>query len=526
MGKANARPQGFGGAFSRLSAICFVCVSGAALGQTSSPSPSPSPSALVTPSAQLAAPSIGVVEQLRGAGFAQTSGQLPRIMGKGLALIEGDRLTTADNALAIVKLNDGTKMTLRPGTELVLSRFSFIENNSASAAGAGNDNAMVLQLLRGGLRTLTGLISKSSPNAARIQTSTATIGIRGTDFDARICKAGECAGPSLSAPPTSASPIAASARVLQQQGQISAVDELGKRRTLSTGGSVYPGEIIETASNASALLAFRDESKMNLGASTRLRVDDFSFDADQPGAGRNFVSLLRGSLRAVTGLIGKANRQNVRFSTSTATIGIRGSEAGISCTGKCATDVGETPLETPLVVPTPGSGGGTASNSGLAVFTFDGVLIVTPIVVTPAGQTPSPQEPVELVAGRGIAFSGLLGASGVPQFELLSAPPGLSLPSPAGVAIPPGTFSQTPVADGAEGLFVFVREGHIVLNSAGQQTDLGKNEAGFVGGAQQGMTRLQNIPNHVLLDAVPLPTVGNINIPGLRPQSSTDPVCR
>ena len=42
------------------------------------------------------------------------------------------------------------------------------------------------------------------------------------------------------------------------------------------------------------------------------------------GDGRVLVSLLRGSLRALTGLIGKANNRNVGFATATATIGVRG----------------------------------------------------------------------------------------------------------------------------------------------------------------------------------------------------------
>lgn len=455
---------------------------------------------------------IGEVEQLRGAGFAQSEGQLPRIMGRGLLLNEGDRLTTADNALAIIKLKDGTKMTLRPGTEMVLSRFNFVDNSD------NNSNAMVVQLLRGGLRALTGLISKTSPNAAKIQTNTATIGIRGTDFDARICKGSECTGnvaPNSSLTNTTTSQIGASARVLQQQGQLNAIDEQGQRRVLSVGGSIYPGDIIETAGNASALLAFRDESKINLGGATRLRIDDFSFDAAQPAAGRNFVSLLRGSLRAVTGLIGKANRQNVRFSSSTATLGIRGTDFAMDCTGLCAGQ--ESTINF-------GNFGGAAN--GLTVFTFEGAVVVnlTPLVIP--GQAVVQLPPIELLAGRGIVVSGQVGASGQLQVAPLVAPPSQPLPaSPAGVVIPPGTFSQAPVAEGAEGLFVFVRDGHIAITTEKQQIDLGRNESAFSGRALE-VVRLQTTPIHVVRDVVPMPNTSNINIPGLRPARSTDPVCR
>ena len=125
------------------------------------------------------AQSVGEVEFSRGVGFAQSPGKLPRALGKGLQLNEGDRLTTSDGAAAIIKLQDGSRMTLRPDSELIVQQFQF--NQGAP------DNSMVMQLLRGGFRAVTGLISKGSPNAAKIQTSTATIGIRGTDFDARIC---------------------------------------------------------------------------------------------------------------------------------------------------------------------------------------------------------------------------------------------------------------------------------------------------------------------------------------------------
>ena len=463
---------------------------------------------------------IGEVEQLRGAGFAQREGQLPRILGRGLPLLEGDRLTTADNALAIIKLNDGSKMTLRPGTELVLSQFSYADNSSS--------NAMVLQLLRGGLRALTGLISKASPNAAKIQTNTATIGIRGTDFDARICKSGECGAAPATAQNPNANPIttSASARVLKQQGQLTALDEQGQRRVLSPGASIYPGDTVETAGNATALLAFRDESKINLGASTRFRVDDFAYDAADLTTSRYFMSLLRGSLRAVTGVIGRANRQNVRFTSSTATVGIRGTEFAMDCTGACA----QVPTTTTSRA---GSVGGAADNgdagadgdatSGLTVFTFNGVLVVA---LTLPGAAGSQLPPIELVAGRGLVFSGQPSASGLPPVEFLTVPPSqLLTDSPAGVVIPVEFFSQAAVPEGTEGLFVFVRDGHIVLSTERQQIDLGKGEAAFSGLAL-GVTRLQNIPSHVVSDSVPLPTSANINISGVRPLSSTDPMCR
>ena len=59
---------------------------------------------------------------------------MPRAMGKGLTLKEGDRLTTAEGATAIVKLEDGTKMTVRPNSELILQTYRFKANRQRTTA--------------------------------------------------------------------------------------------------------------------------------------------------------------------------------------------------------------------------------------------------------------------------------------------------------------------------------------------------------------------------------------------------------
>ena len=245
-------------------------------------------------SAQLA----GEVEFSRGVGFAQTPGQQPRTLGKGLPLREGDRLTTSDGASAIIKLEDGTRMTVRPNSELVLQQYQFKEN--------ADNNTMLMQLVRGGFRAVTGLISKNAPGAAKVQTSTATIGIRGTDFDARLCQR-ECGAESSKVSEASRpNTVLASAKVVNSQGMVNAVDTAGARRRLSDGGSIYPGETVETGPATRAVLVFRDDTRISVGSTTRFRVDNFVYDENNAGDGRFLASLLKGSVRALTGLIAKA----------------------------------------------------------------------------------------------------------------------------------------------------------------------------------------------------------------------------
>lgn len=415
------------------------------------------------------AQSAGQVEFARGVGFAQTPGQNPRTLGKGMELREGDRLTTADGASAIIKLADGTRMTVRPNSELVLQQYQFKEN--------APDNSMLMQLVRGGFRAVTGLISKSSPNAARVQTNTATIGIRGTDFDARVC-AKDCGAESAKvADASKPNAVQASAKVVSAQGDVNAVDGAGQRRRLVDGGSIYPGDMVETGAGTRAVLIFRDQSRMSLGSGTKFRVDNFVFDEKNASEGRFLVSLLRGSVRALTGLIAKANNRNVGFSTATATIGIRGSGGDISCTGACA---GE-----------PGGG-----DAGLSVFTWLGSF-----TVTPQGQSALQV----LQAGQGLFIS----PSGI---RPIATQPPMEGPRPDQLNVPQGTldklFASNNVADTEEGLFVFVRDGHIEIASKNEVLHLGKGEAGFAN--NNGDTARPNvIPKFIQFDNLPLPTTKN-----------------
>jgi len=423
----------------------------------------------------------GEVEFSRGVGFAQTPGQTPRTLGKGLPLREGDRLTTSDGASAIIKLEDGTRMTVRPNSEIVLQQYAFKEN--------ATDNGMLMQLVRGGFRAVTGLISKNAPNAARVQTSTATIGIRGTDFDARVCSrdcGAESARVAAAARPNA---VTASAKLISSRGEVNVVDSSGQRRRLVDGGSIYPGDLVETGSGTQAVLAFRDDTRITLGSTTRFRVDNFVYDDQNAGEGRFLASVLKGSVRALTGLIAKANNRNVGFATATATIGIRGTGLDINCSGACAGEPG-------------------GSGAGLTLFTWLGS-----VAVTPAGQTALQV----LQAGQGLFVS----PSGIVP---INTQPVIEGPRPDGVTVPPKLFSNDNVSDAEEGLFVFVRDGHIEIATAGEVLHLGRGEAGFAG--NNGDTRRPvTIPKFIDFDRMPLPTAKNpllvsvLSDSGIRPNN-------
>lgn len=405
----------------------------------------------------------GQVEFARGVGFAQSSGQAPRTLGTGLALKEGDRLTTADGAYAIVKLQDGTQMTVRPNSEILIQQYQFKDN--------ATDNNMLLRLFKGGFRAITGLINKSSPGAARVVTSTSTIGIRGTDFDARLCST-DCKGESARVPEVArANAVLASAKVVMLLGEASVVDAAGARRRVVQGASVYPGDVVETATGTTAVFAFRDESRVTIGSTTQFKVDSFVFDQKNPSEGRFLVSLLRGSMRALTGLIGKANNRNVGFSTATSTIGIRGTGLDMDC----------------------------ASEGACSFFTWLGT-----IEVTPNGQSALQV----LEAGQGLFVS----ADGI---RALSAPTLGALPRPDQVNVDiRQLFSNTPLPEGEEGLYVFVRDGHIEITTSKETMHLGKGETGFANASGDTVRPLLT-PLFIDFDIIPRPDSKNQQLRGV-----------
>lgn len=419
-----------------------------------------------------AAQPAGEVEFSRGVGFAQTPGQLPRTLGKGLSLMEGDRLTTAEDSAAIIKLQDGTRMTLRPNSEMIVQQYQFKEGSP--------DNNMVMQLLRGGFRAVTGSISKGLPNAAKIQTANATVGIHGTDFDARLC-AQDCQAESAKVTEKARpNAVLATAKLISVQGDVGATDGLGAKRKLVEGASVYPGETVETGPVSKGVLIFRDESRLTLGSSTHFKVDSFVFDDKNPKEGRFFISLLRGSMRALTGLIGKANDRNVKFIAPTATVGIRGTGLDLDC----AADDESAALE-----PIP----------SCSFFTWLGTIEVTAMGQT-AVQT--------LQAGQGLFVSRT-------AIRPLTAPTLERLQRPDTVPVNmQQLFSSGGVSGDDEGLFVTVRDGHVEVISASETLQLGRGETGFAG--SDGRTgRPVEIPLFVQFDKVPLPDSPNPMLLGI-----------
>jgi len=95
----------------------------------------------------------------------------------GMELNEGDTVRTGDNAWALLVMTDGASLTLRQNSQVQLATYRYNPDGNAA------DNSSVLKLLKGALRSITGYIGRTNRAGYRIDTPTATIGVRGTDHE-------------------------------------------------------------------------------------------------------------------------------------------------------------------------------------------------------------------------------------------------------------------------------------------------------------------------------------------------------
>ncbi len=94
----------------------------------------------------------------------------------------------------------------------------------------------------------------------------------------------------------------------------------------NTGDKVISGSVISIGKRGFAVLKFNDGQILALRAESVLVVDEYAYRKDDSTQSRSHISLLRGGLRALTGLVGDQNKEAVSFDTPVATLGIRGTE--------------------------------------------------------------------------------------------------------------------------------------------------------------------------------------------------------
>ena len=121
----------------------------------------------------------GYVHEVSGNVFGQFGSGQPLRVEKGQTLSPNTTVTTEAKSYAVLKFEDGTVVLLKENTSFQVQAYSFTPKVPESS------NA-VFNLIRGGLRVVTGLVTSRNRDAMRVATPHATIGIRGTEFTAEL----------------------------------------------------------------------------------------------------------------------------------------------------------------------------------------------------------------------------------------------------------------------------------------------------------------------------------------------------
>jgi hypothetical protein len=394
---------------------------------------------------------------------------------RGAALSEGDVVVSEKDSLAQIVFSDGSQIALRPNSRLSITQYHYDKDQP-------REDHMLLDLLRGGLRTITGLVGKRGDMKAYSMRlgATATIGIRGTDFVARLCES-DCATEqhalSQQRLPISEMPVVV-ARAAEITGHASAVSSGRPERALFLGAPLYNGDQVMVGHEGHVTVLFSDNTRIVLSYDSRFLITNYRYDKAQPQAGNFLVNLLRGSLRTVTGVIGHTNPAHVGYTTPTATVGIRGTAFDLRCVplgqGKTA----------------PANGPAVDCDQTVVVSMREGSTLIT-----------SGSNSLALSSGQSAVIDG---PNSVPS--LLDATPpstsGDTNPLPEQLNLDFGQLFGAQQNDAQTGAYAAVFDGSISLSQNGKEIILGPGEAGFAPIPDQNNPALDLSPEQ-LLDVPP-----------------------
>ena len=115
-------------------------------------------------------------------------------------------------------------------------------------------------------------------------------------------------------------------RVTFALGEVVVSDDKNNKRSVFKGDLIRSGERIETSNNGRVQVRMTDGGTIVLRPNSVFEITRYSFSKDNPEIGTVLFNFLKGGARAISGAIGKANRENYQFKTPVATIGIRGTD--------------------------------------------------------------------------------------------------------------------------------------------------------------------------------------------------------
>ena len=124
---------------------------------------------------------VGVVKTSKGTATIERAGQrLPAAVGTKVR--EGDTVATGADGSVGITFGDNSLLSIGPESSLAIDKFAF---DSTTHKGAFETS-----LNRGTLAAVSGKLAKQSPDAMKVRTPAALLGVRGTEFLVRTGEPG------------------------------------------------------------------------------------------------------------------------------------------------------------------------------------------------------------------------------------------------------------------------------------------------------------------------------------------------
>jgi hypothetical protein len=127
--------------------------------------------------AQQQQPAAGRIKVASGSAFIVRAGNAVPAQA-GQVVYESDTLRTGADGRLGVTLQDDTRVSLGPGSEVRLDKFAY--------QPAEGQFGLVLKMVRGVAAYVSGRIAKLSPDAVKLETPAAIVGVRGTTLALRV----------------------------------------------------------------------------------------------------------------------------------------------------------------------------------------------------------------------------------------------------------------------------------------------------------------------------------------------------
>lgn len=124
------------------------------------------------------------IDFVAGTVTALSTAGVQRPLSKGANIGNGETIRTGTNGRAQVRFSDGAMISLQPATDFRIDDYQFSNKPDGQERG-------FFSLIKGAMRTITGLIGRSNRDNYKVTTSVATIGIRGTEYTAGFGPGGD-----------------------------------------------------------------------------------------------------------------------------------------------------------------------------------------------------------------------------------------------------------------------------------------------------------------------------------------------